>query len=117
MERDAQTLLRQASHELAYELRLYVTGSTPRSTRAIANIRAFCEKYLPGRHRLEVIDLYQRPLLAVSDQIIAAPTLFKRHPPPTKRIVGDLSEIDRVIVGLGLWPIPNSQSPAPRGES
>lgn len=85
-----------------YVLRLYVTGSTPRSLRAIADVRQLCEEHLHGRYDLEVIDLYQQPQLAEGEQIIAAPTLIKKLPLPLRRIIGDLSQSERVLVGLDL---------------
>jgi circadian clock protein KaiB len=85
-----------------YVLRLYVTGMTPRSTAAFASIKEICEKHLQGRYDLEVIDIYQQPTLAREEQIIAAPTLVKRLPAPERRLVGNLSEEDRVLAGLGL---------------
>jgi circadian clock protein KaiB len=85
-----------------YVLRLYVTGMTPRSTQAFATIKALCEEHLSGRYDLEVIDIYQHPQLAADDQIIAAPTLVKRLPPPLRRMIGDFSDRERVLVGLGL---------------
>ena len=86
----------------AYVLRLYVTGVTPKSTRAIANIKRICEEHLEGRYRLEVIDLYQQPQLAHGEQNIAAPTLIKELPLPLRRIIGDMSNSERVLVGLDL---------------
>ncbi len=85
-----------------YVLKLYVTGMTPQSTRAIANAKKICEEYLSGRYKLEVIDLYQQPQLAQGEQIIAAPTLVKKLPLPLRRIVGDLSNTERTLVGLDL---------------
>lgn len=87
-----------------YVLRLYVVGQTPRSTQAIANIRKICDEYLQGRCDLQVIDLYQQPVLAKGDQIIAAPTLIKKLPIPMRKFIGDLSNIERVLVGLDLRP-------------
>lgn len=87
-----------------YVLRLYVTGSTPRSTKAIQNIRALCEQHLHGRYDLEVIDIYQQPVLARGEQIIAAPTLIKKLPAPLRKVVGDLSNEERVLMGLDLRP-------------
>jgi circadian clock protein KaiB len=87
-----------------YRLRLYVAGPTPRSTRAIVNARRICEQYLRGRYALEVIDLYQQPALAAEDQIVAAPTLLRMRPLPLRRLIGDLSDRARVLVGLGLVP-------------
>lgn len=88
--------------EVIYELRLYVTGSTLYSVHAIANIKKICEEHLKGRYNLEVIDLYQNPTLAKGEQIIAAPTLIKKLPLPLSRIIGDLSNTNRVLVGLDL---------------
>jgi len=85
-----------------YSLRLYITGSAPNSARAIANIKKLCEEHLPGRYELEVIDLYQQPDLARGDQIIAAPTLIKKFPPPLRRVIGDLSKTEHVLVELNL---------------
>ena len=88
-----------------YVLRLYVAGATPGSQRAISNLRAICESELAGRYELEVIDVYQRPTLAAGEQIVAAPTLIKQLPLPVRTLVGDLSDRDRVLVGLDLRPI------------
>jgi circadian clock protein KaiB len=87
-----------------YVLRLYVTGATPRSARAIANIRRICEEHLQGRYELEVIDLYQQPELAEGVQLIAAPTLIKQLPEPLRRFVGDMSETERILAGLDVLP-------------
>lgn len=97
-----EKLLKQTDAVQDYQLRLYVTGTTPRSSRAIANIRALCEEYLAGHYDLQVIDIYQQPDQAVEGQIIAAPTLVKQLPVPPKRLVGDLSDRGKVIVGLDL---------------
>jgi circadian clock protein KaiB len=88
-----------------YVLRLFVAGSTPRSLRAISNIRVICERYLQGCHELEVIDIYQRPELAESEQIVAAPTLIKKLPLPLRRLVGDLNNVEHVLAGLDLPPL------------
>ena len=85
-----------------YLLRLYVTGVTPNSVRALENIKRICEEHLHGRYQLEVIDLYQQPELAEGEQIIAAPTLIKQLPLPLRRIIGDMSSQERVLVGLDL---------------
>ena len=85
-----------------YVLRLYVTGTTPQSARAIANIKKLCEIYLKGRYELDVVDLYQQPQLAQGEQIIAAPTLIKKLPLPQRRIIGDMSMSQRVLAGLDL---------------
>jgi circadian clock protein KaiB len=87
-----------------YVLRLYVTGQTPRSLRAIENIKSICEEHLAGRYDLEVIDIYQRPSLAAGERIIAAPTLVKTLPAPIRRFVGDLSDTEKVLFGLDLIP-------------
>lgn len=83
-------------------LRLYVAGSTPRSSRAISNLKTICEKNLPGRYLLTVVDLYSQPERAREDQIIVAPTLIRQSPLPVRRVVGDMSNTDRVLAGLGL---------------
>jgi circadian clock protein KaiB len=85
-----------------YVLRLYVAGMTPRSRRAIENVRTICDEHLRGRYDLEVIDVYQQPTLAKGEQIIAAPTLIKKLPLPLRRVIGDMSSINRVLVGLDL---------------
>ena len=85
-----------------YVLRLYVTGMTPRSTRAVENVRAICEEHLRGRYDLEVIDIYQQPTVAIREQIVAAPTLVKKLPLPLRRIIGDLSGNERVLLGLDI---------------
>ncbi len=85
-----------------YVLRLYITGTTPQSLRAITNVTRICEKYLQGYYRLDVIDLYQQPELAKSEQIVAAPTLIKQQPLPMRRVLGDMSKTERVLAGLGL---------------
>ena len=85
-----------------YVLKLYVTGMTPRSMRAIENVRAICEEHLQGRYELEVVDIYQQPVLAKGEQIVAAPTLIKKLPAPLRRIIGDLSNKERVLIGLDL---------------
>jgi circadian clock protein KaiB len=88
--------------EETYILKLYVTGTTPKSTRAISNIKKICEEHLKGRYDLVVVDLYQQPDLAKGEQIIAAPTLIKKLPLPLRRIIGDMSSVDRVLIGLDL---------------
>jgi len=85
-----------------YILRLYVTGLTARSSRALINLRAICDEYLDGRYDLEVIDIYQQPALAKGEQIIAAPTLIKKLPLPMRRIIGDMSNREHVLLGLDL---------------
>jgi circadian clock protein KaiB len=88
--------------EPRYVLRLYITGMTPRAQEAIRNIKKICEQELKGRYELEVIDIYQQPELAKKEQIIAAPTLIRKLPLPLRRLVGDMSNKEKVIVGLQL---------------
>ena len=90
--------------EPQYELRLYVTGMTARSARAIANLKQICEEHLKGRYDLQVVDIYQHPKLTEGEQIIAVPTLIKKLPLPMRRIIGDLSDRERVLSGLDLKP-------------
>jgi len=85
-----------------YVLRLYVTGNTPRAMRAVVNIRKICEEHLEGRYDLEVIDISQHPTLAAGEQIIAAPTLIKKLPRPLRRFIGDMSQTERILLGLDL---------------
>lgn len=85
-----------------YVLRLYVTGTTSRSGRAVANIRKICEDHLEGRYDLEVVDITQHPTLAEGEQIIAAPTLIKKLPLPLRRFIGDMSQTERILIGLDL---------------
>ena len=94
--------LAAAGTEQKYLLRLYIAGSTPQSNRAVANIKVISEEYLKGMYELEVIDLYEKPYLAAGEQILAAPTLIKKLPLPLRRIIGDMSDTDRVLVGLDL---------------
>jgi circadian clock protein KaiB len=91
-----------------YVLRLYVTGMTPRSCQAIRNLQTICDERLAGRYDLDVIDIYQQPVLTRGEQIIAAPTLIKKLPLPIRRLVGDMSNRERVLLGLDLVvaPIP-----------
>jgi circadian clock protein KaiB len=87
-----------------YILRLYVTGMTARAARTIENLRIFCEKHLAGRYELQVIDVYQQPELARTEQIVAVPTLIKKLPLPLRRLIGDMSDEARVLVGLDILP-------------
>ena len=89
-----------------WELRLYVAGETPTSLRAIANLKKICETHLRGKYRIEVIDVLAHPELARADQIVAIPTLIRKLPPPIKRLIGDLSNKERTLVGLELVPEP-----------
>jgi circadian clock protein KaiB len=89
-----------------YKLRLFITGSTPRSARAIENMRRICDENLKGRYDLEVIDVYQNPEATKELQVVATPTLVKILPEPLRRIIGDLSDTERVFAGLDLIPLP-----------
>ncbi len=88
-----------------WELRLYVAGQTPKAVAAFANLEKICEEHLAGKYRIEVIDLYESPQLAEGDQIIALPTLVRKLPPPIRKIIGDLSNTERVLVGLDIRPV------------
>jgi len=94
-----------ASQEPFWELRLYVAGQTPKSVTALANLKRICEEHVPGRYRVEIIDLVQNPRLAQGDQILAIPTLVRRLPAPARKIIGDLSNTERVLVGLDIRPV------------
>jgi circadian clock protein KaiB len=103
--RDADTGARtSASPVEAWELRLYVTGRSPKSVRAIENLQRACEQYLAEQYHIEIVDLLENPRLAADDQILAVPTLVRKLPPPIRKIVGDLSDTDRLLVGLQLRP-------------
>jgi circadian clock protein KaiB len=91
---------KKANREPEYLLRLFVSGTTPRSRRAIDNLQRICDQYLAGRYRIEVIDLQQSPAWATEEEILATPTLMKVRPRPPKRVIGDLSQLDRVLHGL-----------------
>jgi circadian clock protein KaiB len=95
----------EAENDGLYNLRLYVAGQTPKSITALANLKKICEEYLVGRYRIEVIDLLEHPQLAAGDQILAVPTLVRRLPEPLKKIIGNLSDMERVLVGLDLRPV------------
>ena len=94
----------QANAKEKYVLRLYVTGMTPKSINAIENIRKICEENLKGRYELEVIDIYQQPEYAKKENILAAPTLIKKLPLPLRRFIGDMSNEEKILVGLDLVP-------------
>ena len=91
-----------AKHDESWDLRLYVAGQTPRAVTAFANLKRICEEHLAGQYRIEVIDLIEHPQLAQGDQILAVPTLVRKLPEPVKKIIGDLSNTERVLVGLDL---------------
>ena len=88
-----------------FDLRLYVAGQSPRSVRALENLRRVCDEHLAGRYRVEVIDLLVNPALARGDEIVAVPTLVRKLPEPIRKIIGDLSDTDRVLVGLQVRPL------------
>ena len=92
------------SQKEVYILQLFITGASPNSLRAIANLKEICEKYLKGNYELEIIDVYQQPLIAQSEQVIALPMLIKMSPSPVRRLVGDMSDTGKVLRGLGLSP-------------
>jgi len=106
---ELEKALAHPPREGRYILRLYVTGMTPRSTEAFANIKALCDEKLAGRYELEVIDIYQHPHLAKQEQIVAAPTLVKRRPLPCKRLIGNLSVRNRVLAALDLVQEPEGR--------
>jgi circadian clock protein KaiB len=87
-----------------YILKLYVTGRTPRAEKAIANLRRICEEELHGQYELNIIDVLEHPQLAEDEKILATPTLIKRLPPPLRRVIGDLSDKEKVLLGLDVWP-------------
>ena len=98
-----EALTRGSLHRAKYILRLYVTGSSTRSLRAISNLKKFCEEHLPDEYDLEVIDIYKNPDAAREEQIIAAPTLVKRLPEPLRRFVGDLSNTQKLLIGMDIY--------------
>jgi circadian clock protein KaiB len=99
----------QANATEKYVLRLYVTGMTPKSINALKNIRQICEENLKGRYELEVIDIYQQPEYAKKEEILAAPTLIKKLPLPLRKFIGDMSDTEKIIVGLNLVPKNNKK--------
>jgi circadian clock protein KaiB len=93
------------SEDEFWELRLYVAGQTQKSVAALSNLKKYCEKFLKGRYKIEVIDLIKNPQLAEGDQILAIPTLVRKVPEPIRKIIGDLSNQERVLVGLDIRPV------------
>lgn len=93
--------------EKAYELRLYVAGKTAKSVTALNNLKKYCEEHLKGRYKIEVVDLLEQPQLAEGDQIFAIPTLVRKVPEPIRKIIGDLSNEEKVLVGLNIIPAKN----------
>lgn len=104
-----ERLAGKASSHSKYLLRLYVAGNTTNSSRAIANVRRICEQHLAGRYELEVVDLYQQPVLSKGEQIVALPTLIKKLPMPLRKFIGDMSNTERILIGLDL----RSSDPVP----
>lgn len=102
MEKSTPRARTRQSSKKTYQLRLYVAGQTPKSLAAFANLKKICEEHLPGQYEIEVIDLLKKPQLASGDQILAIPTLVRKLPSPIKKIIGDLSNTERVLVGLDL---------------
>ena len=101
---NVQEEAQNAEETETWDLRLYVAGHTPKSVAALANLQRFCEEHLAGKYRIEVVDLVSDPQLARTDQILAIPTLVRRLPAPMRKIIGDLSNSERVLVGLDLRP-------------
>ena len=107
---DSSSRTRQASRTVktdkpeTWHLRLYVAGQTPKSIAAFANLKKLCEEHLKGQYTIEVVDLLENPKLAKGDQILAIPTLVRKLPPPLRKIIGDLSNTERVLVGLNILP-------------
>ena len=91
--------------EPMWELKLYVAGKTPKSVTALKNLKKYCKEYLEGKYKIEVIDLLQKPQLAEGDQIFAVPTLVRKVPEPMRKIIGDLSNEEKVLVGLNIVPV------------
>ena len=98
-------------NEQRWELRLYVAGQTPKSVLALKNITRYCQENLEGRYSIEVIDLLKTPQLAEGDQIVAIPTLIRKVPVPIRKIIGDLSDEEKVLVGLNIRPLPPKTRP------
>lgn len=97
--------MNMATQETLWELRLYVAGQTPKSVTALNNLRRYCETHLKGQYKIEIVDLLVQPQLAEGDQILAIPTLVRKVPEPIRKIIGDLSNEEKVLVGLDIRPI------------
>ena len=104
MTQEATTPTADTDPDKEWQLRLYVAGTTQRSTAALDNLRRICEEHLAGKYEIEVIDLLERPQLAKGEQIVAIPTLVRKLPEPVRKIIGDLSDQERVLIGLDLRP-------------
>lgn len=98
--------LEEGAEEAFCHLRLYVAGQSPKSLAALTNLRRLCEKHIASRYEIEIVDLLEHPRLAAGDEIVAVPTLVRRLPEPMRKIIGDLSDTERVLVGLQLLPRP-----------
>lgn len=98
-----EAAVEQSQSEI-FVLRLYVSGVSPKSVRAITNVKKMCESHLAGRYDLEIIDVYQKPTLAAGEQIIAVPTLIKKLPLPLRRLIGDMSKVEHILLGMDLVP-------------
>jgi circadian clock protein KaiB len=96
---------KKSTGKAEWQLRLYIAGQTAKSITALANLKRLCETHLAGRYEIEVVDLIENPKLAAGDQILAVPTLVRKLPPPLKKIIGDLSNEERVLVGLDMKPL------------
>ena len=94
-----------AKKEYKWELRLYIAGNTPKSVKALSNLKRYCEEHLKDQYKIEVIDLLVQPQLAAGDQILAVPTLVRKVPVPIRKIIGDLSDEEKVLVGLNIRPL------------
>lgn len=105
-----------ANNDKKWELRLYIAGQTPKSTQALANINRYCKKYLGDNYSIEIIDLLKDPQMAAGDQIFAIPTLVRKFPEPLRKIIGDLSDENKVLVGLNLCPAGDLQEELSRME-
>jgi circadian clock protein KaiB len=108
--RTDRTAAIKADPTAEYLLRLYVAGQTPKSVAAFANLQRICEEHLHGRYQIEVVDLLVNPALARGDQILAVPSVVRQLPPPVKKLIGDMSNVDRVLVGLDLRPVKRSRA-------
>src|SRR5215218_6212985 len=105
MQKMAKSKKAQTTEKYKYELRLYIAGKTPKSNTALANLKKYCEEHLKNEYLIEVIDLLEHPQLAAGDQILAIPTLVRKVPQPIRKIIGDLSNEEKVLVGLNIRPV------------
>ncbi len=102
--REFEKALQGSATDKKFVLKLYVSGATRRSSKAIENIRNFCETHLKGRYELEIIDIYQQPELLEKEQVVAAPTLIKQLPLPLRKLIGDMSDTEKIMIGLNIKP-------------